>query len=94
MGPSFRDTILFSLACDQLSWLGPSPPSTQGAREGYAAASAGGMVVVLDTRVTDELRMEGLAREVINRIQNARKTIDPGGFTMLPRSSLHHLERR
>jgi len=45
------------------------------AREGYAAASAGGSVVVLDTRVTPELRREGLAREAINRIQSARKTM-------------------
>jgi isoleucyl-tRNA synthetase len=43
------------------------------AREGYAAASEHGRVVVLDTRVTDELRREGLAREVISRIQGARK---------------------
>ncbi|MHC4224873.1 MAG: isoleucine--tRNA ligase, partial [Planctomycetota bacterium] len=37
------------------------------AHEGYAAASEGGRVVVLDTRVTKELRREGLAREAINR---------------------------
>jgi isoleucyl-tRNA synthetase len=43
------------------------------AREGYAAASERGRVVVLDTRVTDELRREGLSREVLSRIQNARK---------------------
>ncbi len=46
------------------------------AREGYAAASVGDKVVVLDTRLTDALRSEGLAREVINRIQTARKTLD------------------
>jgi isoleucyl-tRNA synthetase len=43
------------------------------AREGYAAASEHGRVVVLDTRVTDELRREGLAREVVSRLQGARK---------------------
>jgi isoleucyl-tRNA synthetase len=32
--------------------------------------------VVLDTRVDDSLRREGLAREVINRIQRARKAMD------------------
>jgi len=46
------------------------------AREGYAAASHHGLVVVLDTRVTPELKREGLAREVINRIQSARKKLD------------------
>jgi isoleucyl-tRNA synthetase len=43
------------------------------AREGYAAASERGRVVVLDTRVTDELKREGLAREVVSRLQGARK---------------------
>ena len=46
------------------------------AREDFAAASGAGQVVVLDTRVDDSLRREGLAREVINRIQRARKTMD------------------
>jgi isoleucyl-tRNA synthetase len=46
------------------------------ARDGYAAASHRGRVVVLETRLTDELRREGLAREVVNRIQSARKTLD------------------
>jgi isoleucyl-tRNA synthetase len=46
------------------------------AREGYAAASEGGSVVVLDTRVTPELKRAGYAREAINRIQSARKTLN------------------
>ena len=46
------------------------------AREDFAAASGSGQVVVLDTRVDDSLRREGLAREVINRIQRARKAMD------------------
>ena len=31
---------------------------------------------MLDTRLTDALRREGLAREVVNRIQRARKQMD------------------
>jgi isoleucyl-tRNA synthetase len=46
------------------------------AREDFAAASSSGQVVVLDTRVDDSLRREGLAREVINRVQRARKAMD------------------
>ncbi len=46
------------------------------ARQGFAAADGRGAVVVLDTTVTDELRREGLARELINRIQNLRKEMD------------------
>lgn len=40
------------------------------------AVEDGGYVVVLDTKMTLELVNEGLAREVIRRIQNLRKTAD------------------
>ncbi|MCA9583625.1 MAG: class I tRNA ligase family protein, partial [Myxococcales bacterium] len=46
------------------------------AKDDFAAASSGGLVLILDTRLTDELRAEGLAREVINRVQRARKSMD------------------
>ncbi|MFC1582758.1 class I tRNA ligase family protein, partial [Planctomycetota bacterium] len=44
------------------------------AKEGYAAEEGAGMVVVLNTEINDELVAEGLAREIVNRIQNMRKT--------------------
>ena len=37
------------------------------------AASSGQVTVVLDTSLTQELRLEGLAREFVNRIQKMRK---------------------
>lgn len=43
---------------------------------GYAAAEDGGYVALLDTRLTPELVNEGLAREVIRRIQDMRKKAD------------------
>jgi isoleucyl-tRNA synthetase len=46
------------------------------AREGYVAAQGQTAVVVLDTTVTPALKREGLAREVINRIQSLRKEED------------------
>jgi len=46
------------------------------AKEDFAAASDRGRVLVLDTRVTPELERAGLAREVVNRIQRARKDAD------------------
>jgi isoleucyl-tRNA synthetase len=46
------------------------------AKEGYAAAASGAHVLVLDTRITDALRREGWAREVVNRIQRHRKDED------------------
>jgi isoleucyl-tRNA synthetase len=45
-------------------------------RPGLVVASEGGLTVVLDTKPTEALRLEGLAREVVNRIQNLRKTAD------------------
>jgi isoleucyl-tRNA synthetase len=43
---------------------------------GNAAEVGEGMTVVLDTNVTPELRREGLARELVNRVQNLRKAAD------------------
>ena len=40
---------------------------------GWLVASEGKLTVALDITLTDELRAEGVARELINRIQNIRK---------------------
>ena len=40
---------------------------------GWLVASEGRLTVALDVTVTEELREEGIARELINRIQNIRK---------------------
>jgi len=40
---------------------------------GWLAATEGSMTIALDVTVTEELRLEGIARELINRIQNLRK---------------------
>ena len=41
--------------------------------EGWLVASEGQLTVALDVTLTDELRREGVARELVNRIQNLRK---------------------
>lgn len=41
--------------------------------QGWVVAVDGGLTVALDTSLTEELRAEGLARELVNRIQNLRK---------------------
>ncbi len=46
------------------------------AREGFAAAVGRGAVGVLDAHVTEEREREGLARELVNRIQTIRKELD------------------
>ena len=40
---------------------------------GWLVANQGSLTVALDITVTDELRREGIARELVNRIQNIRK---------------------
>ena len=41
--------------------------------EGWLVASAGPLTVALDVTIDDDLRKEGIARELVNRIQNLRK---------------------
>ena len=41
---------------------------------GWLVASEGALTVALDVELTEELRQEGVARELVNRIQNLRKT--------------------
>jgi isoleucyl-tRNA synthetase len=43
---------------------------------GWLVANEGILTVALDVTVTDDLRREGMARELINRIQNIRKSRD------------------
>ncbi|HHN73813.1 MAG TPA: isoleucine--tRNA ligase, partial [Acidobacteria bacterium] len=57
--------------------LGPEDVAiTLAAREHYAAASSPRVVVVLETEISPALAREGIAREVINRIQSLRKELD------------------
>ena len=41
--------------------------------EGWLVANEGSLTVALDVTITEDLRKEGVARELVNRIQNARK---------------------
>ena len=50
--------------------------------EGWQVASEGSLTVALDMEVTPRLRQEGLARELVNRIQNLRKA---SGFEVTDR---------
>ena len=50
--------------------------------EGYAVAESNGVLVALDTTLTPELVAEGLARELVRNIQDARKS---AGFEIADR---------
>ena len=52
--------------------------------EGWQVASEGSLTVALDIEVTEALRLEGLSRELVNRIQNLRKS---SGFEVTDRIS-------
>lgn len=52
---------------------------------GWLVANQGVLTVALDVTVTDELKQEGIARELINRIQNLRKA---GGLDITDRIAI------
>jgi isoleucyl-tRNA synthetase len=54
--------------------------------EGYTVAEAGGVLVALDITMTPELRQEGIARELVRNIQDARKS---AGFAIADRIAVH-----
>ncbi|WP_029906209.1 isoleucine--tRNA ligase [Prevotella sp. 10(H)] len=52
---------------------------------GWLVAAAGKLTVALDVTITDDLRKEGIARELVNRIQNIRKS---SGFEITDRINI------
>ena len=42
-------------------------------REGYAVAESGGYMVAVTTELDEDLKVEGMARELVRRVQNLRK---------------------
>ena len=56
--------------------------------EGYVSESSDGLTVVLDAHVTEELRVEGMVRELVSRIQSMRKE---AGFEVTDRIELSYL---
>jgi len=53
--------------------------------EGWLVANEGALTVALDVTISEELRYEGIARELVNRIQNLRKD---SGFEVTDRISV------
>jgi len=52
---------------------------------GWLVANEGRLTVALDITITEELKQEGLARELVNRIQNIRKS---NGFEITDKISI------
>jgi isoleucyl-tRNA synthetase len=49
---------------------------TRSPRDGTVVATEGSISVVLDTKISEDLAVEGVARELINRIQGVRRQLD------------------
>lgn len=58
--------------------------------EGWMVANSGGLVVALDVHISEELELEGIAREIVNRVQNIRKNT---GFDVTDKIAIQ-LERK
>jgi isoleucyl-tRNA synthetase len=54
--------------------------------EGWLVANSNGITVALDITITEELKQEGIARELVNRIQNIRKD---SGFEVTDKIKVH-----
>jgi len=54
--------------------------------EGWLVANANGITVALDVTISLELKQEGIARELVNRIQNLRKD---SGFDVTDKIKVH-----
>jgi len=54
--------------------------------EGWLVANSNGITVALDIIISEELKLEGIARELVNRIQNIRKD---SGFEVTDKIKVH-----
>lgn len=72
------DGEVFTLSVEDVEILSSDIP-------GYKVANEGKITVALDVNITSELKSEGVAREVVNRLQNLRKDL---GFEVTDRISV------
>jgi isoleucyl-tRNA synthetase len=57
--------------------------------EGWLVATSGALTVALDITISEDLKKEGIARELVNRIQNMRKD---SGFEVTDRIDVQLLK--
>ena len=56
-------------------------------KEGFNVGTINNEFIILDTKLTDDLIMEGIARETISKIQQLRKTND---FNVIDRIKVYY----
>ncbi len=70
------DSIMLELDGQAFEMTPEEVEVQQQAAEGFAVAEEGGYLAALDTTLTEALILEGLAREVVRRVQTMRKDAD------------------
>ena len=70
------DSIKVTLNGDEFEILPEEVEVIVQAKEGFSTASEGSYLAALTTELTHELKLEGLAREFVRRVQNLRKSAD------------------
>lgn len=70
------ETVLVTLGDSQVELTRELVDVAISAREGFTVAMANNRFVILDTTLTDELVNEGLARELVSKVQQLRKRND------------------
>ena len=77
IGLYMRESVLTIQVNGEAIELGPEDVEvTSEGISGWLVEQEEGVTVALDTTIDNELLAEGLAREVVNRVQNMRKTAD------------------
>ncbi|MCH9024197.1 MAG: hypothetical protein IH931_02605 [candidate division Zixibacteria bacterium] len=66
--------MTLSIGGNDISLLADDVEVIKNEKDGYAVESNGGLTVALTTSLTDDLIDEGFAREIVNKIQNMRKS--------------------
>ncbi|MFR9497160.1 MAG: isoleucine--tRNA ligase [Rikenellaceae bacterium] len=67
------DSITLNMGAEQIEVTPADFEITSEDMPGWLVASEGKLTVALDITITEELKAEGVARELVNRIQNIRK---------------------
>jgi isoleucyl-tRNA synthetase len=75
-------SITLDLGTDQVAITSEDVEIVRNVKEGVVAASEGAITITLDRELTEELLVEGLARELVNKLNTMRRE---GGFEVQDR---------